>query len=136
MRPGCGPRCLAMACERWGIEVEVEELARLAAETDGEASLAGLARAARRLGFRASPEAWSADELFEHGPALAGRTIMHMTADNGHFVLLVGMSRDAVTVADPTGLKRAKIRLARGELARAWSGRLLVLRGVPQGGLR
>jgi hypothetical protein len=71
-------------------------------------------------------------ELLDHGPALAGRSILHL-ADPGHFVLLTGVGREGVSVADPTGLKMAKSRFTVAELAAAWSGKLLVLRGCPGG---
>jgi len=133
MIPSCGPRCLAMACQRLGLQADAAELAKLAGEEKGETSLAGLARAARRLGFRATAEAWSVEELFDHGAPLAGRTILHLGGDAAHFVLLTGLSRDAVTVADPTGLQKAKTKFTRDEFAQAWSGKLLVLRGAPGG---
>ncbi len=132
MKPGCGPRCLAMACERQGAKVKAEEIAELAGEVNGETSLAGLARAARHMGFRAAAEAWTVTELLDHGQALAGRTILHL-ADPGHFVLLTAVGRDAVTVTDPTGLKMAKTKFTVQELCAAWSGKILVLRGVPGG---
>ena len=122
---------MVMACERVAVTVNPDELARIAGEEEGETSLVGLARAARRLGFRARAEEWTVGELFEHGAALAGRNILHFYA--GHFVLLTGVESEAATVADPTGLKRAKTRFTREELVSAWSGKLLVLRGVPGG---
>jgi ABC-type bacteriocin/lantibiotic exporter with double-glycine peptidase domain len=120
-----------MACERAGMKADAEEVARLAGEAEGQTSMAGLARAARQLGFRARAEAWTVDEIFDHGAALAGRTILHMSV--GHFVLLTAVHSGGVAVADPTGLAKARTRLGREELAREWSGRLLVLRGVPGG---
>jgi ABC-type bacteriocin/lantibiotic exporter with double-glycine peptidase domain len=132
MKPGCGARCLAMACERLGVKVAAEEIAGLAGEENGQVSLAGLARAGRALGFRATAEVWTVTELLEHGPALAGRTVLHF-ADPGHFLLLTSVSGEAVTVADPTGLKMAKTRFSAQELSAAWSGKLLVLRGAPGG---
>jgi ABC-type bacteriocin/lantibiotic exporter with double-glycine peptidase domain len=131
MKPGCGTRCLLIACKRAGLEVDGDDLARMAGEENGLANLAGLARAARQVGFRARAEAWTVTELFDHGSALAGRTILHMHEDDGHFVLLAEVDREGVRVQDPTGLEKAKTRFTRDELARAWSGKVLVLRGAP-----
>ncbi len=90
MHAGCGPRCLKKALKYYGIEADLDELAKLAGEEKQETSLAGLARAARHHGFRASAEQWTVEEMFEHGEALSGRTILHMNAD--HFVVLTGLT--------------------------------------------
>jgi ABC-type bacteriocin/lantibiotic exporter with double-glycine peptidase domain len=120
-----------MACRSAGVKVEEGQLAEMAGSGEQRADLGNVARVARQLGFRAQVETWSLQELFDHGLALAGRTILDMSA--GRFCLLTGVLLDSATLADPDAPEEARSHLTRRELARVWSGRLLVLRGVPGG---
>jgi len=134
MSASSGVRCLFMACQSAGAEVEEAQLVEMTGGEEQKPDMARLARAARQLGFRARAQIWTVNELFDHGPALSGRTILDLCA--GRFCLLTGVLMDSVTVADPDAPEEARLRLTRQELGRVWPGRLLVLRGVPRSYLR
>jgi hypothetical protein len=65
MHVGFGPRCFGKVLKHYGIEAKPEELAELA-------------RAAGNYGLTASAEAWTVEEMFEHGRDFCVRAILHI----------------------------------------------------------
>ena len=112
----CGPRALRQAAVAAGIRTDLATLRRLAG-TDGRGTtLAGLARAARAIGFRAEPGranyAWASGN--------GGPFIAHLR--NDHYVLVESCTPAGVSLF---GLNTA--RLSRAAFERAWSGIVLTL---------
>lgn len=114
----CGAACLAMVCKHHGISVPLDHLRDLAGVAHDGASLAGMARAAERLGFVTQGVRTSYE-------GLRRKTLPAIVHWQGrHFVVLYGITKGEVRLADPAvGLRR----LSREAFAADWTGVALLV---------
>jgi hypothetical protein len=95
----CGPRALALVCQRLGVSASVSQLRRAAGTTEKGTSLAGLAKAAEALGLKAEGVQVSREGLGNvTWPALAW-------VNERHYIAVLSRQgegeRATVTVHDP-----------------------------------
>jgi ABC-type bacteriocin/lantibiotic exporters, contain an N-terminal double-glycine peptidase domain len=113
----CGAACLAMICKHYGIPMMLGKLRELANVTTEGATLESLARVGESLGFttrgvRATYQAVLGFEL----PFIA-----HW--EGYHYVVVYGVSKDHVWVADPAlGFKKMMV----AEFEKGWNGTCLL----------
>ncbi|HZU97596.1 MAG TPA: peptidase domain-containing ABC transporter [Planctomycetota bacterium] len=114
----CGAAALAMIARFHGKRIGIGRIRELARASAEGATLAGLAEAARTLGFEASGARVSGEAAARHAlPAIASWT-------GDHFVVLYRIDRRHAWVADPAvGLRR----LSRAEFESSFRGELLEL---------
>jgi ATP-binding cassette subfamily B protein len=119
----CGAACLAMLCRHYGINITLGKLRELANVTTQGATLDSLARAGEALGFSARGVQCTFD-------ALLGFELPFIVHWEGyHYVVVYGISRDQVWVADPAvGFRKMSVE----EFERGWSGTCLVFTPGPQ----
>jgi HlyB family type I secretion system ABC transporter len=109
----CGAACLAMICRHFGRRVSITRIRQLAHTAYDGTSLKALCSAANELGLAARGLKVSRRHL-DRMPVPA---IIHW--DDYHWVVLVGVSRRSVRVADPAiGLRT----IPRAEFERRWNG--------------
>lgn len=122
----CGPACLAELLRRRGETADVHGLATEMGTGERGTTLAGLADAAQKHGFRPQGLALTQKGLGEQRlPVIALVT-------PGHYVLVESVSAQSVTVWDPDarGLGRGGPRVYPvAEWSRAWRGTALALEG-------
>ena len=112
----CGAACLAMICKHYGIPMTLGKLRELANVTTQGATLDSLARAGESLGFTARGVQCTYDALL----GLELPFIVHW--EGYHYVLVYGISKRQVWVADPAvGFKKLSVE----EFERGWSGTCL-----------
>ena len=121
----CGPRALRRAARAQGLNPGLPELRRLAGTTAQGTSIAGLARAARALGF----EAVAARCDFAGAMATGAPFIAHLRGD--HFVLV---DRCAPSRVRLSGTWPGTI--SREAFEQQWSGFLLTLHPTATPGVR
>jgi ATP-binding cassette subfamily B protein len=121
----CGPRALRRAALAAGVRADLAMLRRLAGTDRRGTSLAGLARAARAIGFEA--EAGRAD--YAWAQAARRPFIAHLRP--GHFVLVEACAPGGVRIA---GFHPA--RLSRAAFERSWSGIVLTVTPIAAEGER
>src|ERR1043166_1545052 len=92
----CGPVCLQMAAEYYGRPVSIEEAFRACAPGRTGASLAKIADAAEKFGFRTLVARLSIRHLIR--VKLPGIAYWQ----NSHFVVIEDVSRKSIRVADPS----------------------------------
>ncbi|MFC0401472.1 peptidase domain-containing ABC transporter [Paraburkholderia rhizosphaerae] len=113
----CGAACLAMICKHYGIPMTLGKLRELANVTTQGATLDSLARAGESLGFTTHGVQCTFDSL--RGFELP--FIVHW--EGYHYVIVYGVSRDYVWLADPAlGFRK----LAVEDFERGWSGTCLL----------
>jgi ATP-binding cassette, subfamily B, bacterial HlyB/CyaB len=113
----CGAACLAMICRHYGIPMTLGKLRELANVTTQGATLDSLARAGEALGFTTHGVQCTFDSL--RGFDLP--FIIHW--EGYHYVVVYGVSRDYVWLADPAlGFRK----LAVEDFERGWSGTCLL----------
>ncbi|MBQ5965073.1 peptidase domain-containing ABC transporter [Massilia sp. ZL223] len=113
----CGAACLAMLCRHYGINMTLGKLRELANVTAQGATLDSLARAGEALGFGTRGVQCTYD-------ALLGFELPFIVHWEGyHYVVVYGVSREQVWVADPAvGFRKMSVE----EFERGWSGTCLV----------
>jgi ATP-binding cassette, subfamily B, bacterial HlyB/CyaB len=113
----CGAACLAMLCRHHGLSVTLGKLRELANVTTQGATLDSLARAGETLGFSSRGVQCTFD-------ALQGFDLPFIVHWEGyHYVIVYGISRRQVWVADPAvGFRKLSVE----EFERGWSGTCLV----------
>jgi ABC-type bacteriocin/lantibiotic exporter with double-glycine peptidase domain len=119
----CGPRALALVCQRLGVSVSVERLPPLAGTTGKGTSLEGLAKAVRALGLKAEGVQVSREALAQvETPAIAWVNGNHYIA-----VLAVQGEGDQGTalIHDPNSASEQTI--SQEQLLRQCSGYLLLV---------
>lgn len=114
----CGPACLAMICKHYDIAMTLGKLRELANVSAQGASLDSLARTAESLGFTARGVRCTYQELLTADLPL----IVHW--EGYHFVVVYGVSKNHVWIADP-GAGFRKLTVAQFE--RGWRGICLML---------
>ena len=112
----CGAACLAMICKQYGIGLTLGKLREMANVTTSGATLESLARTGESLGFTTRGMKCSLDTLRGFELPL----IAHW--EGYHYVVIYGVSRSHVWVADPAiGFRKLGI----DEFERGWSGTCL-----------
>lgn len=113
----CGAACLAMLCKHYSIPMTLGKLRELANVTTQGATLDSLARAGESLGFITR----GVQCTFESLLGFELPFIIHW--ENYHYVVVYGISKEKVWVADPAvGFKKLTVE----EFERGWSGTCLV----------
>jgi len=113
----CGAACLAMLCRHYGIPMTLGKLRELANVTTQGATLDSLARAGESLGFTTRGVQCTHD-------ALLGFELPFIIHWEGyHYVIVYGISKQHVWVADP-GIGFRKMTV--DEFERGWSGTCLL----------
>jgi ATP-binding cassette subfamily B protein len=113
----CGAACLAMLCRHYGIPMTLGKLRELANVTTQGATLDSLARAGETLGFSTRGVQCTFDSLLGFELPF----IVHW--EGYHYVVVYGISRERVWVADPAlGFRKMSVE----EFERGWSGTCLV----------
>ncbi len=113
----CGAACLAMICRHYGIPMTLGKLRELANVTTQGATLESLARTAESLGFTARGMQCTYESMLGFELPF----IVHW--EGYHYVVVYGMSKRWVRVADP-GLGFRKLTVE--EFERGWGGTCLV----------
>ena len=113
----CGAACLAMICRHYGIPMTLGKLRELANVTTQGATLESLARTAESLGLGARGMQCTYE-------AMLGFELPFIVHWEGyHYVVVYGMSKRWVRVADPAlGFRKLTVE----EFERGWSGTCLV----------
>jgi len=113
----CGAACLAMLCRHYNIPMTLGKLRELANVTTEGATLESLARAGESLGFITRGVQCTFD-------ALLGFDLPFIVHWEGyHYVVVYGISKEQVWVADPgVGFRKMSVE----EFERGWSGTCLV----------
>ncbi|WP_019142878.1 peptidase domain-containing ABC transporter [Noviherbaspirillum massiliense] len=113
----CGAACLAMLCRHYGISMTLGKLRELANVTTQGATLDSLARAGEALGFITR----GVQCTYE---ALLGFELPFIVHWEGyHYVVVYGISKQQVWVADPAvGFRKMSVE----EFERGWNGTCLV----------
>lgn len=113
----CGAACLAMLCRHYGIQMTLGKLRELANVTTQGATLESLARAGDTLGFTTR----GVQCTYE---ALLGFDLPFIVHWEGyHYVVVYGVSKEQVWVADPAlGFRKMSVE----EFERGWHGTCLV----------
>ncbi len=111
----CGPTCLRMIAKHYGRSISLNKLRELTEATREGVSLANLAEASERIGFRSLGVKINFTDLLEEAPLPC---IVHW--DQNHFVVVYRVKRDTVYVADP-GL--GLIKYDKQEFIQHWIGK-------------
>ena len=120
----CGPRALALACQRLGVTASVAKLRQAAGTTAQGTSMAGLVRAAHGLGLTAEGVQVSREALADtQTPAIAW-------VNQNHYVTLLSLQGEGdaatATIRDPN--EAADKTMPREQLLRLCGGYLLLLK--------
>jgi ATP-binding cassette subfamily B protein len=113
----CGAACLAMICKHYGVNMTLGKLREMANVTTQGATLDSLARTGESLGFTTRGMQCTFDALRSFELPF----IVHW--EGYHYVVVYGVSRRHVWVADPA---RGFRKLSVEEFERGWSGTCLV----------
>ncbi|MCX6222326.1 MAG: peptidase domain-containing ABC transporter [Bacteroidia bacterium] len=110
----CGPSCLRMIAKYYGKNISLQTIRKMSFLTREGVSFLGLSDAAESLGMRSVGARVGFQQLSEEIPLPA---VVHWK--NEHFVVVYGVKRGKVQVADPAfGL----ISYKREEFLKGWSG--------------
>jgi ATP-binding cassette subfamily B protein len=113
----CGPACLKMVANHYGLRPSLQKLRELCHISRDGVSLAGLADAAEKIGFRALAVKIKYDSNGEI-PGLVELPLPGIVHWNqNHFVVVYKISRRYVWVADPA---HGKVRLTRSQFMASW----------------
>ena len=113
----CGAACLAMLCRHYGIPMTLGKLRELANVTTQGATMDSLARAGEILGFSTRGVQCTFDSLLGFELPF----IVHW--EGYHYVVVYGISKERVWVADPAlGFRKMAVE----EFEKGWSGTCLV----------
>jgi hypothetical protein len=118
----CGPRALFLVCEKMKTPANLDSLRKVAGTTGDGTSLAGLAKAAQSVGFKADGVQMDKFALMNlNSPAISW-------TDGNHYVAVLSVKGDTATVRDPnkSGEEDMPLGGPTGLLARS-GGMLLVL---------
>lgn len=119
----CGSNALYMLLRLYDIQVDQEQLAATVPVNNNGTSLAELREAAASLGLEATVRRCSLDELRGHvqSPFLA-----HLAMVSQHYVVVIDVSDDSVTLLDGTTGKLETLK--RSWVEERWSGYVLLPR--------
>lgn len=110
----CGPTCLRMIARYFGRTISLEKLQGLSETGRSGSSLANIAQAAERIGFRTLGVKINFDKLRNDAPLPC---IVHW--NQRHFVVVYRIHRDTVWIADPA---HGKLKYNKAEFIRQWIG--------------
>ncbi len=113
----CGPRCLQMVLQRYGLRPSLEELAACSGLSENGTSMLGLRDCVRRYGLTA--EGWRIVPEDLAGVPLPA--IVHL--DDRHFAVLEEVDGDRVRLTDPGN---GELNLPISLFLRRWRGYTLV----------
>lgn len=109
----CGPICLKMIGEYYGVRLDLDKLRSLSGLSDSTGtSLLGLSEAAESMGLKTLGVEISFDLLVEEMPLPA---IVHWNAN--HFVVVYQADSTRIFVADPAS---GKVEYSKEEFCRHW----------------
>ncbi len=113
----CGAACLAMICKNYGIPITLGKLREMANVTTQGATLDSLARVGESLGFTTRGVQCTYDSLL-------GFELPFIAHWEGyHYIIVYGLSKDHVWVADPgPGFRKMTVE----EFERGWGGTCLL----------
>ncbi len=115
----CGAACLAMICRNYGIHMTLGKLRELANVTREGATLESLAKVGESLGFTTQGMKCSHESLLGFDMPF----IAHW--EGYHFVVVYGVSRKHVWIADPgPGFRKMTVE----EFAKGWTGICLLFK--------
>lgn len=113
----CGAACLAMICRHYGIPMTLGKLREMANVTTEGASLDSLARVGESLGFTTRGMQCTFESLLGFDMPF----IAHW--EGYHFIIVYGVSKSTVWVADPgPGFRKMSVE----EFERGWTGTCLL----------
>jgi hypothetical protein len=119
----CGPRALLLVCQSLNIPATLPQLTRVAGTTDQGTTLKGLAKAADAVGLKAKGVQMDENALARLStPAVAW-------VEGNHFVAVLRVHGDSVTVRDPSAKEKEVLPL-RELIAR--SGGVMLLLSPPK----
>lgn len=119
----CGAACLAMISQYWGKRFGMNFLREAAGVGRSGASLKGLAKAAEKLGYQATPVRASLSRLVgQKNPWIA-----HWKGD--HYIVVYRVKGDKILVSDPA---LGKSQISRQEFLADWTGYALLLEPTEQ----
>ncbi|MEB3362000.1 MAG: peptidase domain-containing ABC transporter [Synechococcaceae cyanobacterium] len=119
----CGAACIATVARQHGKPIPLPRIRELVGTGIQGTTLLGLSRGGEAIGFRCRPvRAESRDEIFADMASLPMPAIVHWQGN--HWVVLHGLRRNRVVIADPAvGLRR----LSRQEFLKGWPNGVLLL---------
>ena len=113
----CGAACLAMICKHFGIGLTLGKLREMAQVTTEGSTLASLARVGESLGFATRGMRCTFESLL-------GFELPFIAHWEGyHFVVVYGISRNHVWVADPA---RGYSKMSVADFEKGWTGNVLL----------
>jgi hypothetical protein len=122
-----GVNCLYLQLRLIGYTGRYQEVVTAVPAAAERASLDGLARISRRLGFELVPAKLTVAEL----ASLGSPTVILFDEpglDGGRFHLLLGLSRDHADLVDGTLITRRPLTISLDQFRRGWTGFALVAR--------
>jgi ABC-type bacteriocin/lantibiotic exporter with double-glycine peptidase domain len=120
----CGASVFASLARFHGHHLTLEEARGLVGTDRDGTSLAGLRDGGRAIGLDARP----AHATYEALGRIPLPAIVHLRAQEGHYLILARWTPTAVVILDPVHGVR---RMSRAEFEAAWSGYLVVFRPTP-----
>ena len=112
-RNDCGPACLKMVCDYYGIRLPIEDLREKCELTSAQGvSVADICAAAESIGLESCPTRIGFEELKKY---LVSPVILHW--ENRHFILAVRIKGNIIHCIDPA---IGKVRYTQEELLAGW----------------
>jgi ATP-binding cassette, subfamily B, bacterial len=108
----CGPTCLRMLAKYYGKYYNLESLRRLSRINKEGVSMLGITEAANKLGFQTLSAKLDLETLLQEAPFPC---IAHW--DNNHFVVIYGVKKNKLLIADPA---IGKMSLSHEEFSERW----------------
>lgn len=112
-RNDCGPACLKMVCDYYGIRLPIEDLREKCELTSAQGvSVADICAAAESIGLESCPTRIGFEELKKY---LVSPVILHW--ENRHFIVATKIRGDSIHCIDPA---IGKVRYTQEELVAGW----------------
>lgn len=109
----CGPTCLRIICQYYGLQYSADELRKLSYKTRIGSNLMGLSEAAEQIGFRTTGFKIDIGSLKEENPT---PFIAHW--QQRHFIVVYKIEKGKVYVSDPA---YGKITFTETEFLKGWA---------------
>lgn len=96
----CGAACLATISRQYGLDIEISKIRSIAGTDKQGTNVAGMIRAAEKLGFSAKGVKGDEEALFSDFPLPC---VAHVIVDGNlmHYVVIYKISKNKITIADP-----------------------------------
>ena len=114
----CGPRALLILCRMYGIDAELEELARLARVNEEGTNMFNLLKAAQAKGFSA------VGRILKYNELLALKKPVIAFVNNNHFSVLEAIDKHTARISDEI---TDPLVISREEVDEMWQGHCLVV---------